>query len=138
MEAKAVISLRWYIIGALVLFALMGIAKAGADARLFGNAESPLWVAFGSSEWFIGGASYNQGYPWTCDFWHLMDGHLRQLLAVCVVGWTILVIPKFRESWMVVVFAFACYWVEGFTFKLFYKVLFMGEWGVWDFLGSLP
>jgi hypothetical protein len=134
MEAE---EMKSYVLGILGFFTLMGIAKAGADARLFGDPSVPLWLAFGSSKWFIGGASYSQGSLWSCDFWHLMDGHLRQLFAAGAVAWTAWVRPRFTRLWELAVLVLACYWIEGLMFKLFYKVVFMGEWSFWDFLGSI-
>jgi hypothetical protein len=121
------------------LFVLLGMTKAFADARLFGIDLTPiaLWMsAYDLRLWWVGGVGFDQGWPWTADFWHLMDGHLRQIVSV-LIFWMGTRMRWFTPQQLVVL-GVVCYWVEGFSFKFLYHMVLMQDWSWTVFFSHLP
>lgn len=125
----------------LLSFILSGIAKATADAVAFFGTATALFQILPESlhSWYIGGPGFNQGYVWSCDLWHLSDGHLRQLfhaagvLAAAYLFWDL----KARKLWQLLLLCFLGYWLEGAAFKLFYHVVLTDSWSLAEYLQRL-
>lgn len=131
------------IILGIVLFVLAffihDIAKALADARLFDTGNTPLhqWAVKKPERfvWYTGGEPYKdkQGFPWSCDFWHLWDGHVR-IWTVCLGGISggVAGFYGFNPLWFIPI-GWVAYWIAGNIFKYLFHVKFMGDWTVQKF-----
>ena len=133
----------------ILAFFIHDTAKALADARSSDSGNTPLhkWAVKKPNRfiWYTGGDPYKekQGLPWTCDFWHLFDGHVRIwmiILGAFGFGTTcwfsaidlfkngmILNWYNFNPLWAVPI-GFIAYMLAGELFKYLFHIIFIDDW----------
>lgn len=86
-----------------------------------GNSRWKLWLS--DSDWYNGAGRWNQSWPWSTDFAHLMM-HL-QVIGLALWGWACMYLP--RPGWAVWVLPVLAWWIEGRGFTLMYHVILPAE-----------
>jgi hypothetical protein len=119
-----------------LLFFLNQLCKALTDGflwskqvvdpiKIYINKGNNVWLI----EWFYGirgllTKKVNQGYPWSCDYWHFWDT-TRNITAILMFCFMPLVLMGVKLLDLAL-FGWFCYWFPTFTF--FYKYIQMKEW----------
>ena len=124
-----------------LLWILYGTCKAITDGRLFGEKViRPFLSKYDQRwpDWYDGKRGLltmkvNQGYPWSCDYWHFFDT-MRNLTAISAMIIAPIVLVEY-SWWAIILFAWFCYWLPSFQFV--YKVILMKEWTFKQYLSNI-